>query len=1227
MAIFYWGASVVEKQQESITSWVSLEAGYPIEIAEIKLSWVDISPQLEFKTIKVMAKDNSAELLSLETLYLDLNVFSSLWFANFMMDEVTAIGLNLTAARDSNGKFYIQGLKQNSDSTTLFSDIIKHTNKLNSFNLKAVNVNYDDQKQVNLSGRYQIERATLSHSASSWHANGQISLPTSLGDNFEFSTNWRLNQQNTKLMTWQGIIKTNNVLISPLSPYLNWNNITLEKGLFNSIITVEGLGLEVREAKLDIELSHAMLASKEIGDVLKPIDVEYFKGNFLWKDQEMGDAWLFSGNDINLSIKGEVWPETSLTVIKKPEEVLIKSDFFRIEHLLDVAALSGLLSEQILLQNPAGDIEKLEMTYLVESGLKYASLNLIKGQVTSWNDYPGITNLYANINFYEEGARFKIASEKVTVHPANKFDSLMFFDSINGVLDFEKKDKAWRVQGHDFKVENDELTLELNGSIEQNKTGEIINDIEVTFENVAITRWQSYFPEKYLSAEFKEWSEDAFLGGKIEYGKIKLKGDIAGFPYQTRAEKLLGSFDMALEIKDVVLHYSDDWPNLFNVTGSITGQGNDLVIKSQDGLVAGFIFKDFKAKVNGLINGKAILTVEGSLKGKSQQALNFLQSSPLKKRFASIVEGVSAKGQSNINLSIRVPLSGTEESQVKGDINFIGSDLYHKDMAEFSLTQVNGMIQFDNKGIAAKNIKGQLLNQDIDIDIYPKGDSTILTAEGLFLSSSLPKTLPNFITGQFPYLLNVVISERNIGDFYVDASVVSNLQGAEITLPGSFYKAAEKNRKLKVTLKQSNSTPSININYDDIVNVEYESLENEQFFDNSRLNIKMSELDVEMWLLWYEKYNIDNTSANEVDRLALETEKLIGYGQEFPNIKIVAVQEKKNWLVSIVGQGIEGVLSFPKVMTKKEILKVDMQKLNLVLSKKINIENNLIKQHTLWPSMSINVDELTIDNIALGSLDLISHNDTNKWVIDSANITSDLYSLKVSEGIWHESTLGSKTELALRIDSHDFTNLIEKFGFEPRVEAKKLKLLTSLSWDGGPMAISEEGAKGTISFKLEKGELKDVEPGPAGRAFGLLSIATIQRRLSLDFNELFAQGFSYRTIKASFEINDGIALTKDFSLKGGSADILIEGTVDLVNQQYNQIVKVRPNVSSTLPLAGAVAAGPIGLGVGTAILLADKLAGRLFDKDIVNLISYDYLLTGSWQEPDLQMIKPFLPSL
>jgi len=93
-------------------------------------------------------------------------------------------------------------------------------------------------------------------------------------------------------------------------------------------------------------------------------------------------------------------------------------------------------------------------------------------------------------------------------------------------------------------------------------------------------------------------------------------------------------------------------------------------------------------------------------------------------------------------------------------------------------------------------------------------------------------------------------------------------------------------------------------------------------------------------------------------------------------------------------------------------------------------------------------------------------------------------------------------------------------------------------------------------------------------------------------------------------------------MKAESALIEMTGPIDIVNKSYNQHVKVTPNVSSTLPLAGAMAGGPIGLGVGAAILLFDKLADNLFDKNIVNLISYKYDLTGPWNDPQLNVVKP-----
>jgi uncharacterized protein YhdP len=96
-------------------------------------------------------------------------------------------------------------------------------------------------------------------------------------------------------------------------------------------------------------------------------------------------------------------------------------------------------------------------------------------------------------------------------------------------------------------------------------------------------------------------------------------------------------------------------------------------------------------------------------------------------------------------------------------------------------------------------------------------------------------------------------------------------------------------------------------------------------------------------------------------------------------------------------------------------------------------------------------------------------------------------------------------------------------------------------------------------------------------------------------------------------------------MRGDSALIEVAGPINLIDKTYDQIVKVTPEVSSTLPIAGAVAGGPVGLGVGTAILLVDKIAGTLFDREIVNLISYQYALTGPWDSPKLNVVTPKSP--
>ena len=137
-----------------------------------------------------------------------------------------------------------------------------------------------------------------------------------------------------------------------------------------------------------------------------------------------------------------------------------------------------------------------------------------------------------------------------------------------------------------------------------------------------------------------------------------------------------------------------------------------------------------------------------------------------------------------------------------------------------------------------------------------------------------------------------------------------------------------------------------------------------------------------------------------------------------------------------------------------------------------------------------------------------------------------------------------------------------------------------------------------------------------------MSVTAIPKRLSLDFNDLFGEGFSFDSILGTFDLANGMATTENMTLKAPSATIEIAGPIDLVNQRYKQKVKIRPNVASALPFAGAVAGGPIGLAAGAAILLFDKVAGTILGTEIVNLISYSYDLTGAWDDPQLNVSAP-----
>ena len=205
---------------------------------------------------------------------------------------------------------------------------------------------------------------------------------------------------------------------------------------------------------------------------------------------------------------------------------------------------------------------------------------------------------------------------------------------------------------------------------------------------------------------------------------------------------------------------------------------------------------------------------------------------------------------------------------------------------------------------------------------------------------------------------------------------------------------------------------------------------------------------------------------------------------------------------------------------------------------------------------------------------------------------------------------GYRSYLTAKLVSTDVEKTTERLNYQPGLVGDDMEVEFDLSWPGGPREDVLALLDGEIGVRFGSRQLDDVEPG-AGRVFGLMSIVALPRRLSLDFRDVFAKGFGFDEITGNFRIARGETFTCDLTLKGPAADIGIIGQAGLASRDYNQTAIVNASVGDTLPIVGAVVAGPQ---VAAALLIFSQI----FKKPLQGVGQIYYSIHGSWDEPAIE---------
>jgi uncharacterized protein YhdP len=265
------------------------------------------------------------------------------------------------------------------------------------------------------------------------------------------------------------------------------------------------------------------------------------------------------------------------------------------------------------------------------------------------------------------------------------------------------------------------------------------------------------------------------------------------------------------------------------------------------------------------------------------------------------------------------------------------------------------------------------------------------------------------------------------------------------------------------------------------------------------------------------------------------------------------------------------------------------------------------------PALDFTIEDLRLGKAVLGKTQLLTTPIANGMRITRFQSHSDSLTLDAA-GEWVNAGTGTRSNLKLDFTANSLGQMLDALGFAGMVTGGKTKATLAGSWPGSPGAFSLAALSGTMKAEIGEGRLPNVEPGGSGRILGLLSLAEIPRRMTLDFSDFFSKGFSFNTVRGDFTFSGGLARTDNLHINGPAAEIRINGVADMRNQLYDQRVEVLPKAGGMLPAIGMLAGGPIGAAVGA-------VAQAVFQKPLKQTTRVVYRVTGPWSKPKVDVIE------
>ncbi|MGH8806573.1 MAG: YhdP family protein [Noviherbaspirillum sp.] len=887
---------------------------------------------------------------------------------------------------------------------------------------------------------------------------------------------------------------------------------------------------------------------------------------------------------------------------------------------------------------------------------------------------PGFDNLTGRVDANERGGSFNLASDKLILQLPGYFsEPAMPFERLNMQANwaFQNNDQLLLdVQKMDFL--QDGLTGSLSGkhlmplNAPQGKTQGSI-DITGRISRLELQKVGRYLPLQ-TPQNLHHWLSGALIGGAVKDVKLKLKGELANFPFHVPGEKPNGEFSIIGKIEDGKLNYAPDlfakdgktplWPVIEQINGSIAFDRARMEILADSAKTSGTNLSRVKAVIPDLSVHDTMLSVDGDAAGPLQNFIRFTNESPVAGWIGQFTEETKASGNAKLGLKLLLPLAHMMESKVNGTLQFSGNTVTLFDVMP-PLAATNGKLEFHEKGFSIGSIKANFLGGPITVSGGTQRDGTTLvkadgslSAEGIRKAYVTPvaQRFAERISGSARYSTSIRVKNKQ-----PEIVMESSLAGLALDFPSPLRKAGNESLPLKFELAGLPSNDAsimrdeIRVSLGSAISARYErqkTIDKKEDWQVVRggigvnvpapqpdsgviANVNMKTLNIDAWrraLSSTAPAGRQDDAGKQADSLSLaqyiepevlaaRATELIVMDRKLDNVVVGASQQKGVWQANIDSEQASGHVTWIESRSGQGLGKVSARLASLIIPKSAasDVTELLEGKNTSdqMPALDIVAERFELFGKKFGQLELLAQDargaSGREWRINKLSIANADGEFKAS-GKWTNRDGANLSTLNYTLNIADAGKLLDRFGFADVLRGGKGKMEGEIHWKGLPFALDIPSLSGQFGLELAAGQFLKVDPS-AAKLLGVLSLQSLPRRLVLDFRDVFSEGFAFDSVTASASITQGVAKTDNFKMRGVAATVLMDGTADIAREAQNLHVVVIPEINvGAASVVYGLAVNPV-IGVGTFL-------AQLFLRDpLMKAFTFEYQVTGPWKDP------------